>query len=181
MFELNRLLEHGHSFCFDILTQTERMCAFRACSTWLGHFMRTRTLSSFIKCPHWATLLQILPVPPSVACQVRHAWSLLIPLEGDTQMSRGWMPSGCLRETSAASICLISLRGQKWLTQRVPRIPAAGMLRFSVLFFGGSYDSVVHHILMADKQLLKQKASSILKECRKSPCTSRYNDAWHPY
>lgn len=62
-----------------------------------------------------------------------------------------------LRETSAAYICLISPRGQKWLTQRVPRIPEAGMLHFSDLFFGGSCDNVVHHILTADKQLLKQR------------------------
>lgn len=93
---------------------------------------------------------------------------------------RGWMSGGCLRETSAAYICLISPRGQKWLTQRVPRIPAAGMLRFSDLFFGGSCDNVVHHILTADKQLLKQKDCSILKECRKSLCAGHYNDASRP-
>lgn len=51
---------------------------------------------------------------------------------------------------------------------------------FSHLFFGGSCDNVVHHILTADKQLLKEKASSVLKECRKSPRTGRYNDAPRP-
>lgn len=38
---------------------------------------------------------------------------------------------------------------------------------FSDLFFGGSCDSVVHHILTADKQLSEQNDSSVLQRREK--------------
>lgn len=103
--------------------------------------------------------------------------SRLLPFDGGTQLSHGWMSCCFPCQTPVAYICLIKTRGAKngW-----HRAFPTFLLHFSGLFFGGSYDNIVHHILTAGKQLLKHKDSSVLEKCRKSLCEGCFDDASRP-
>lgn len=181
-----RLWELLHYFWFDHLTQTERKCSCLAGSTWQRHFHEDEDSLIFSSNVH--NLVTDPTDPPIVwrASHVMHitpdAFSSRWPSEGGTQLSRGWMSCDCLRETSAAYICPDKPAGPKKMADaaRSSHSCSGNAPFFSDLFFGGSCDNVVHHILTADKQLLKEKASSVLKECRKSLHTGCFYDALRP-